>query len=186
MTSCSSINVNCCGPNPALLSLTVRLNISTLWTLHFITFSVLLTWEVFSLSYREINCAGRALTAHLIFCSMWWSTLEGEQVAIKKLTALCPVCGEIYCNNQVVSGHGRGSYIWKYVIVIMIMGLLSKHWHPAYSLIKTSGLCWDNIKPPHLEVQYGLDCKLVLLWSSTVFGKLFHWEAASTLEVGWG
>jgi len=53
--------------------------------------------------------------------------LERGTVAIKKLTALRPVSGEIYCNNQVVSGHGQGNYIWKYAVVIMIIGLLYKH-----------------------------------------------------------
>lgn len=131
--SCPSINVNCCGPNLALLSHTARPDHSTgtLWTLHFITFVFYWLEMFFSLSNREINCPGLVLTAHLIFCSMWWSALERGPVAIKKLTALRPVSGEIYCNNQVVSGHGQGSYIWKYAMVIMIIGLLYKHWHSA-------------------------------------------------------
>lgn len=85
----------------------------------------------FCLSNRKINCSSLALTAHLIFCSMLWSALKRGPVAIKKLTALRPVSGEIYCNNQVVSGHGQGSYIWKYAMVIIIIGLLYKHWHSA-------------------------------------------------------
>lgn len=45
-------------------------------------------------------------------------------MAVKKLAALRPVSAEIYCNNQVVSGHGQGSYIWKYAMVLMIINLL--------------------------------------------------------------
>lgn len=45
----------------------------------------------------------------------------------KDANALRPVPGEIYSNNQVVSGHGQGRLIWKYAMVIMIIGLLYKH-----------------------------------------------------------
>lgn len=47
-------------------------------------------------------------------------------LAIKKQTALRPLSGQIYCNNHVVIGHGQGSYIWKYIMGIMIIGLLYK------------------------------------------------------------
>lgn len=103
----------------------------TPWTLHFITLVFYWLEMFFCLSNREINCPSLALTVHLIFCSMFWSALEKGPVAIKKPTALRSVSGEIYCNNQIVSGHGRGSYIWKYAMVIMIIGLLYTHWRWA-------------------------------------------------------
>ena len=68
-----------------------------------------------------------ALRSSHILSSIGRSALEGVPVAVKKLTALCPVSEEIYCNNQALSGHGQDSYIWKYAIVIMMLGLIYEH-----------------------------------------------------------
>ncbi len=47
-------------------------------------------------------------------------------MAIKKVTALCPVSGEIYCNNRIGSGQCQGNYIWKCAKVVVIVSFLHR------------------------------------------------------------
>lgn len=85
--TCSSINVQRCGPNPTLFSHTAWPYCSTgiLWTLHFITLTFYWLGMFFCLSNGEINCPGLAFAKHLIFCSVWWSAFGNRRGGHKEV-----------------------------------------------------------------------------------------------------